>query len=515
MKKKILMLLISCGLFSCTDLDENVYSSIQNERYYQNEQQVLSTAGPAYVNLRAYTNPFGPWGLNSLTTDEMLIPTRGIHWYNGGIFQRFHQHNWTTSEGAFDASWNFVFSSINNCNRTLYQFDQLEEKSQTVTDIGHELRGLRAFYFFQGVDLFGNIPLVDRFDVPEGFAPSNVSRQEAFNFTVEELEEVLPQLGEADANTHGRFHQMAAYATLAKMYLNAEVYTGTPMWDKAIEACDAIINSGKYSLQSDFFANFARNNRGSVENIFVIPYTETIPADWGSGGVPARSFHHQYWTLHFNGHKRFAMEQGAWNGMCGVPSFYKSYDEEDIRRQVWLEGLQTTPSGEVLYCNQERAGEPLVYTPDLNSLEAAFENEGVRIAKYDYTGAKNYSLEVDFAIFRYADILLMKAEALMRQAGGAATGEAVALVNQVRSRAFPNDPDKLYTANTLTLEALLAERGWEFAGEGWRRNDLVRFGQYTRPWDFKPNQSPETHNIFPIPQAQISANANLAQNPGY
>ncbi|SDM10126.1 Starch-binding associating with outer membrane [Catalinimonas alkaloidigena] len=515
MKKNLFILMMCGGLFACTNLDEDIYSSIKNEDFYQSERQVLASAGPAYVNLRAYTNPDSPWGLNTLTTDEMLIPTRGIHWYNGGIFQRYHRHEWTTSEGAFNASWTFIYSSINSCNRTLYQFSQLEEPSETVTNIGYELRGLRAFYFFNAVDMFGNVPLVDRFDVPEGYAPENEDRKAVFDFTVGELNEILPNLAAPGSDMYGRFHKMAAYATLAKLYLNAEVYTGQPMWDEAIAACDAIINSGLYSLQGDYFANFAKQNQGSTENIFVIPYSETLPTDWGSGGVPARSFQHHLWGIHFNGMKRFAGENGGWNGMCAVPSFYKSYDSTDIRRQIWLQGLQTSTSGEILYCNQERAGEPLIYTADLTGLETAYENEGVRLAKYDYTAAKNFELESDFAIFRYADILLMKAEALMRKNGGMAPGEAVDLVNQVRARAFPNMPEKLYTAGTLTLDAMLAERGWELAGEGWRRNDLVRFGQYIRPWDFKEQASPQTRNLFPIPQSQLNANPSLSQNPGY
>jgi hypothetical protein len=124
-------------------------------------------------------------------------------------------------------------------------------------------------------------------------------------------------------------------------------------------------------------------------------------------------------------------------------------------------------------------------------------------------------LKNDFVVFRYADVLLMKAEALMRKNGGAATQEAVDLVNQVRARAFPGDDSKLYTTSTLTLYAILAERGWELSGEGWRRNDLIRFGKYNDPCDFRPIAADEHYNLFPIPQDQINANPNLNQNPGY
>ena len=516
MKKKFLLIFTLTGLFSCTNLDEEVYDTIIDENFYKTERQVLAASGPAYSNLRAYPNPESVWGLNTLTTDEIVLPTRGKDWFNGGIFQRMHRQQWTPTDPAINNAWNFVFVNVTTCNRLLYQFEQIENKSEPLQAIIKELRGLRAYYYFLGLDLFGNIPIVDRFDVPEGFAPKNNTRQEVFNFVEQELLAVIPELSaKTDISTYGRFHQWAAYATLAKLYMNAEVYTGQPMWDKAIAATDAIIASGNYQVATDFFSNFVVKNESSKENIFVIPYDDKLPQDWGSGGITARMFQLQYWTLHFNGSQSFNMQQGGWNGFASVPSFYNSYDPEDIRRRAWLVGQQYSATGEMLYANQERAGQPLVYTVNLTSLEQSFENEGARLAKYEYTGAANFTLSNDYVIFRYADILLMKAEALMRKNGGAATAEAVTLVNAVRSRAFAGNAAKLYTPATLTLNALLAERGWEFAGEAWRRNDLIRFGQYNRPWDFKPTASPATTRIFPIPQNQINANPNLQQNPGY
>jgi len=516
MKNKLILIFTFVGLFSCTNLDEEVFDTITDENFYKTERQVLAASGPAYSNLRAYTDPTSIWGLNTLTTDEIMLPTRGKDWFNGGIFQRLHRQQWTSAEGEINNGWNFVFINVTTCNRLLFQFEQIENKSEPLQAIIKELRGLRAFYYFLGLDMFGNVPLVDRFDVPAGFAPKNMTRKEIFNFVEQELLAVIPELSaETNISTYGRFHRWAAYATLAKLYLNAEIYTGEPMWDKAIAATDAIIASGNYQVATDFFSNFVVNNEGSKENIFVIPYDDKLPQDWGGGGITSRMFQHQYWSLHFNGSQTYNMQQGGWNGLAAVPSFYNSYDPEDVRRRVWLVGQQYSATGEMLYANQERAGQPLVYTVTLNSLEQAFENEGARLAKYDYTGAANFTLSNDFAIIRYADVVLMKAEALMRKNGGAATAEAVVLVNSVRSRAFAGNTVKLYTPATLTLATLLAERGWEFAGEGWRRNDLIRFGQFNRAWDFKPVASPSTTRIFPIPQAQINANPNLVQNPGY
>jgi hypothetical protein len=509
--KKLLILFTLFGLWSCTNLDEEVYDTIVNENFYQTEKQVLAAAGPAYNELRGYVQVGALWGINSLSTDEAVLPTRGIHWDNGGIYRRLALHSWTSEEGYFNDSWKFVYNTASNCNRMLYQFDLIEDKSDALISIMNEMKAVRAFAYFVGLDDFGNIPIVESFDVPEGFAPANSTRQEVFEFVKSDLESSLNVLSKStDMTTYGRMHYYAAQAILAKLYLNAEVYTGQAMNDQCIAACDAIINSGEYALTSDYFSNFAIKNEGSSENIFVIPFDDTYTKSWGY----MNQF--QYWTLHFTANKTYGMEAGGWNGFCAMPSFYRSYDETDLRRNVWVVGPQYSKTGEVVYCNQELAGKPLSYSIDLTSLEGSFEDEGARLAKYDYTGAKNYTVSCDYAVIRYADILLMKAEALMRKNGGAATAEAVELVNSVRGRAFEDTTDKLYTTATLSMEALLAERGWEFAGEGWRRNDQIRFGDFTTGrWTFQDSDSPEFRNLYPIPQSQINANPNLTQNPGY
>jgi hypothetical protein len=373
---------------------------------------------------------------------------------------------------------------------------------------------LRGFYYYQLLDIFGDVPLVDSFNVAVGFAPSRNSRAEVFHFVEKELKEGIPLLNNTvDMTTYARFNRYAAFTLLAKLYLNAEVYIGEPKYDEVIAACDSVILSGKYELSSDYFSNFAIENEGSAENIFVIPFSNLDAVDWGDV-LPPRMFNHHLWTLHFTGTQTFNCEQGGWDGFCAIPSHYRSYDETDIRRTMWLTGQQLSYVGDTLYCNQEKSGQPLVYTVDLTDIDCG-ENEGARLAKYDYTNARNNQLSNDFAVFRYADVLLMKVEALMRKNGGVATQEAVELANLVRARAFPDDNSKLYTTATLTMDELLAERGREFAGEGLRRNDQIRFGVYNKPVGFRTVEAADKYNVFPIPQDQINANPNLIQTPGY
>ncbi len=517
MKKLFIIILSIFGLYSCTDLEPEVFTEISEDTFLKTEQQVLSTAGPAYSSLTVFSCPEGIWGLNELTTDELIIPTRGIHWYNAGMYHRMHWHQWTPLESPINNTWQCLFAGIANCNRSIAICQQVEQ-TDAIISIENELQGLRAFLYFMAMDMFGGVPIVDRYDVPDGYSPARNSRKEVFDFIESELKNGIAVLNpQNDNTTYGRFHKWSAYTLLAKLYLNAEVYTGTPRWDEAIAACDSIINSGLYSLNPDYFLNFAvDNDLQRMENIFVAPLTDVNAPVWSDAVFPVpRMFQHNFWTLHFNGNFAFGMTQGGWDGMCAVPSFYKSYDEKDIRREAWLVGVQISTTGDTILCNQERTGQPLNYTVEVTDLEASYENEGARIAKYDYTNAQNNQLANDWVVFRYADVLLMKAEALMRTNGGVATQEAVDLVNQLRTRAFPDDASKLYTTSTLTLDALLAERGWELASEGWRRNDLIRFGKYNDPLDFRPTSASDIYSLFPIPQEQINANPSLVQNPGY
>jgi len=513
MKKSIFIysLVIFTMVLSCTDLDPEVYTEIVNDNFFKTEKQVLSAAGPAYLSLSHYPSVEGLWGLNELTSDEILLPTRGIHWFNDGIYQRFHKHAWIPTDFIINNSWAQIYEGVTNCNRVIYIYEGIEEKSEALVSVTNELKALRGFYYYQLLDVFGDVPVVDSFDVPTGYAPAKNTRAEVFQFVEQELKVGIPLLNNiVDMSTYARFNRYAAFTLQAKLYLNAEVFIDKPMYDEVISACDSVILSGKYSLNNDYFDNFTIENENSPENIFVIPFSDveaTIAWD--------RIFNHYLWTLHFTGTQTFNSEQGGWDGFCAVPSHYRSFDETDIRSAMWLTGQQFSYTGDSLFCNQEKLGQPLVYTVDLTSLENAAENEGARLAKYDYTGAKNFQLANDFVVFRYADVLLMKAEALMRKNGGVATQEAVDLANQIRARAFPEDNSKLYTTGTLTLDELLAERGREFAGEGLRRNDQIRFGVYNKPNGFRTEEVGEKYNLFPIPQDQLNANPNLVQNPDF
>jgi starch-binding outer membrane protein, SusD/RagB family len=365
------------------------------------------------------------------------------------------------------------------------------------------------------MDNFGGVPLVTSFETAEK-NPSRATRQAIYDFVTSELEANVPLLSDKkDASTYARFNQLAGRTLMARVYLNAHVYKGlsapaTADLDKVIANTDIVINSGKFSIESNYFANFATKNEGSAEFILAVPYDEKF-----AGG-----FNIHQMTLHYESQKTYNLVDQPWNGYTTMEEFYKSYSDQDARRRAILTGPQFSSSGQRLIDTgaepSDPDGPPLTFTPAVNELTPnALRQAGGRVGKWEYKlGARN-TLDNDFPIYRYAEVLLMKAEALWRKNNADAT--ALALVNQVRARAF--DPDQPLTSlgtpsDTYPGPVFLQELGREFFAEGKRRQDLIRFNKYNVAWDFKAASDP-SKNIFPIPAPQIVANPNLAQNPGY
>lgn len=512
---------------SCTDLEETIYSEILSDNFYKTEEEIISAMAPAYGNLRSLADR-RVWHQAEYSSDVLLYPTRGRHWYDGGHYQHFHAHTWTPQTPYFNNSWTIFYRMINQANMLIYQFDQLEKMNPDLkAAFKGELAIIRALGYWHLLDNFGNVPIVDRFDVEPGFSPPNNSdfqtgRNEVFEFVENDLIDNIPNLDPSvSRSTYGRFHKWAAHALALKLYINAEKWTGTPKWDEAIMHADAIINSNLFQLEGDYFANFFAESSGSSENIFVVPFNETQTGSNMSNMAFVNCHHYQMGKV-------FGTPRGGNNGMSALPSHYKSFNEDDVRRRGWMVGLQRdASSGAILLCTEESAPNPLNYTVDFVNIydpednatynhQNALEYHGPRFVKYEIA-YKAGNMGNDLAVYRYADILLLKAEALIRKNGGVATQEAVNLVNMVRSRAFENPEPHLYTTATLTLDELLAERARELYNEGMRRNDLVRFGKFVRgTWEFADRSNEADYrNVYPIPQNQINVNPNLNQNPGY
>jgi starch-binding outer membrane protein, SusD/RagB family len=503
MNNKKIRNLIVCGMVgvfvfgqSCTNLDENVFDQIAQDKYGQNPEQLASLIGPLYGGLGDYYGQFS--GINAVT-DEQVVPTRGGDWKDGDQWKRYEQHTWdpTLDDGFFNGLWTWIYNNITSINQ------QLANPSVTDPTTQAELKTLRAFYHYLAMDNFGNVIIADKITAAGGDSdgsPVQRTRAEVYNFVEQELLNALPDLSEVVGGTnYGRMTKYVANMILAKLYLNAEIYTGEAQWAKAKEQCDIIIQSDKFALAADFFSNFTVNNEGSPEIILATPMDKT----------KRPGFNTQFSTLHYKHQLTYDLGAAPWNGFCTAAEFYDSFDDNDIRKNMWIIGQQYDIAGAPLMDDDL----PMVIKKDIPAFEmpagAAGRLVGARSQKYQiqlHNHASTNSQDNDFIIYRLADVYLMRGEANWR------LGEKQLAADDINAiRSLRNVPD---FTSALTLDNILAERGRELAWEFHRRQDLIRFGQFTKAWTFKP-ASPETRTLFPIPTSQIALNPNLTQNSGY
>ncbi|MCH8567944.1 MAG: RagB/SusD family nutrient uptake outer membrane protein [Balneolales bacterium] len=496
--------------FACTDLTEKLPSELTDDSFFQTEEEFIAALGDAYTVLGAWQNHGGLFALNEVSTDAVAIPVKGADWDDGGIWVDAHRHTINSEHGPTNGSWNFLFSGVSNTNRLISQFQTAVENGSADPALAEEfigeLRAMRAFYYYFLLDNFGNVPIIDDF-INTPAQPANnpdfqAGRNQVFEFVESELLATADLISDDPRASYGRFHKYAAHFLLAKLYMNAEVYTGTARWADAETQLDIIIDSGLFSLTDNFFANFATANSSSPETIFAIPYDSVF--------LPGFNMHHM--TLHYGHQRTFNFQDQPWNGYTTLQAFYESFEEDDVRREGFLIGPQFDASGNPLIDNEIAEGHELVLTKEIQSIRMdtpLSRQMGARFAKFEYAPGSSPDLDNDFPVFRHGDVILMKAEAMWRQGNG---GEMY--FNMIRDRAG-------VSPITLNGPNLLAERGRELYTEIWRRQDLIRFDgnqggvtAFNDPW-WEKDVSPSFRNVFPIPFNQIQANPNLTQNPGY
>jgi hypothetical protein len=468
-----------------------------------------------------------------ITTDEMVQPANASGWDDGGVYRRMHKHNWTALQTHVGVLWSTLYQGVMHANRIIAGLNdgtiKVPERVGQQAAIS-EVKAARVFYYWLIMDNFGAAPLVTK-PASSTELPSKTSRADIYQFVVDELKTAISNLSEANnTQMYGRFNKWTAKTVLAAVYLNAEVYTGTANWEGAITQTNDVINSGKYRLESDYKAPFKTNNQGSEEIVFSIPF-DAVSA--GGFDIHLRSFHASL-------KRKFQMNAtpyGAGSAKA-VPQFGGIYDEADKRKEkTWLTGMQFTPNGDTLRGQYDDNGEPLVLSRKMENGIYTSEDAGWRIGKFEIAEGATGSLSNDFPIFRYARVLMMKAEALLRTGRAA---QAASIVSQVRQRAF-DDPSKAnVTASTLQQDSeydygywenfeivdegdqstiqygwFLDELGREFAAEMFRRRDMIRFGVFTeKSWlSHRPNGDYRT--VFPIPQGVVQSNPNLEQNSDY
>lgn len=510
------MTVLSVPMFSsCEDmLEEKNYGNPTMEDMMSNEENVVLLVGQAYADIKWVHDHWGYWGVASLTSDECVCPIRmpGEHWSDGSYWKNLNTHQWNSFADAFKNIWNTTISGAVLCNKLISTLDSNKENmnSQVYAQYVGELEVLRSYYYYLLFDCFGRIPYLETFeDVTEPL----MEPEDVWSHLVACLERNAPNLPVVtDANramNYGRVTQGFAYALLARLYLNAESFGCTPenvnvegvkisssndFYTNAVRCCDMVINSGSYSIESNFFNNFKIDNSASRENIFVIVENGLADVDHRYNGSMSNKLRVVMLTLHYSHQATWGLIEKPWNGFCARPSFLDRYAETDVRgpgneglgtnntkQWGWFVGPIYDASGKEL--QKDENGDDAVIRKEIESLDAANWWDGARLLKYEVDKDAKYAYcENDFVLMRYADVLWMKEEAILRGGQGTSGYESADFKTlRTRSFAYDEDPEAAYSTaypEVLTLDGILDERGREFAWENIRRRDLIRYGKF-------------------------------------
>lgn len=441
------------------------------------------------------------WYLQEMPTEEAAIG-----WGDPGL-PTLNTGTWAASNEMVNAMYYRVYFQVMLANEFLRQTTdaKLAERGQTnlqaeIATYRAEARFLRALSYWHGLDLFGpNIPLVDENDPLGATPPMPASGTELYDFVESEILAIVNLLPARSAATYARATPAAAHMLLAKLYLNAGVYTGTANYSGALAEASAVIGAG-YTLNPVFRDNFGATNNLSNELVFVAAQDGGNTQTWGGmtflihagcGGALGDSV------------KANINVDYCWGGYRLKSQAYLLYGPGDGRAAFFV-----TPAME--------PARSVVVTDFTNY------NQGVLAPKFtNIGGSQTGMVDTDFPIFRLADAYLIYAEAFLRSGGGT-QAQALTYVNDVRTRAYGNASGNI-TGAQLTLDFILDERGRELLYEAQRRSDLVRFGRFasgTYHWDLKNGTSPGTalaagRDLYPIPANELVANPNLTQNTGY
>ena len=555
--KTLSLILGACvSFYACTDLEEELAGEFTESYSEANPAAPFLAAssgggggdvlGGPYSKLRDGTaGHFGAFSAQTLPSDEAWIATKGGDWYDGGILIDLHKHNFLANNGIINNTWNQAYGGINAVNDALGTVD---------ADGAKQLRTVRAFFYYRLLDLYGRVKIITS---PGVDAPQS-SRADVFAFVESELLDVLgltraqvlagtAPTSFGPSNNAYRANQFGALGLLAKLYLNAEVFTGTAMYNEAAAAADYVIENGGYRLATasysgntagygtdysvtnlgrlnsnqvareegniytydnleGYAAIFAANNEGNPEFIWSVEYDEV-----NAGGMNFAKM-----TLHYGSQFTWNFEAQPWNGYATLSDFYNDYDAGDRRQENnHIAGIQKTFNGGIVrdYAKEpEDSDSALEFTP--SNAGGIFPNglrqAGARLGKFSMKQFGRPDMDNDYPIVRLGEMFLIRAEGRAR----AASDWSLALpdVNIIRARSGAA------ALTSIDADEFLAERGREMFQESVRRSDQIRFGQYVAGSDTGKGStpSPAHKNVMPIPLDAINASGgSLTQNEGY
>ena len=538
MNKKIFalpLLVLSLSFTSC--LDETPKDQIPESEIYDSANSLYVNAVASLYNyIGAHEEGEGLQGTcrgiydyNTLTTDEAIIPIRGGNWYDGGLWKNMYDHTWTATDTDLYNVWKYLYKVIVLSTKSLETIDQHKSllNEQQRDEYKAEVRAVRAMFYYYAMDMFGRIPVLESAEQKTADIRQS-NRSDVFKYIVKELQAVAPLLPNEHSNLQGNYYgrvtRPVAWFLLAKLALNAEVYTddnwtdsycpdgktimfdidGTQKnaWLTCIHYCNLIASAG-YSLESDYTKNFAVHNENSNENIFTIPLDKMLYLN---------EFHYLFRSRHYahGGAYGGASENGTCATLHTMAVYGYNTSSPDARLDMNFYTGKVEVDGSNVTLDD---GTPLEYQPLAveQNLTASphIETAGARMKKYevDRTAYSDGRMpDNDIVLYRYADVMLMKAEAKVRN-GESGDEELKAVRNRVGMPSLP-----------ATLDNILNERLLELVWEGWRRQDMIRFGTYNKQYDIHiPSEADKKGytTVFPIPGKARELNPNLEQNPGY
>lgn len=529
------VLALSLSLTSC--LDETPKDQIPETEIYDSANSLYVNAVASLYNyIGAHEEGEGLQGTcrgiydyNTLTTDEAIIPIRGGNWYDGGLWENMYDHTWTATDTDLYNIWKYLYKVIVLSTKSLETIEKHKAllTEQQRVDYTAEVRAVRAMYYYYAMDMFGRIPILQ--SATQKTADIRQSnRSDVFWYVVKELQDVAPLLANEHSNLQGNYYgrvtRPVAWFLLAKLSLNAEVYTDDDWtdssrpdgktimfdiegnkknaWQTCVHYCDLITAAG-YTLEADYTKNFAVHNEGSSENIFTIPLDKNLYLN---------EFHYLFRSRHYahGGAYSGASENGTCATLHTMAVNGFGTETPDARLDMNFYTGKVEVDGKYVTLDD---GTPLEYKPlavEKNLTASQYlETAGARMKKYevDRTAYSDGRMpNNDIVLYRYADVLLMKSEAKVRN--GESGDEEM---NAVRSRVG-------MPSLSATLDNILNERLLELVWEGWRRQDMIRFGTYCNQYDIHtPSEADKKGytTVFPIPEKTHELNPNLKQNPGY